>query len=255
MKDTEEVKGNILLAFAILLFLFTLCIVLFKNDIFNKSDNNMDVTTTMSFDGGVDSLSKELQYIIPYVDVNDPKYVTAYQDRETTINDIHNDILLTKGYFNNMESNTFDASLLLKKISNLYGADFFIVNKSFSVNGKNVCSYQDDTYSCEIEEYQGKIYKTDRKITNVNISDSEIKLTESILFYSEEKIMDKTYYNVYNNGLYNNSILTFTSNDLDEVNVTLSDYINEILENKRVTYQSSFVINEDKYNWIGTGII
>lgn len=253
--DVKEAKGNVLLAAAILLFLFTLCIVLFKNDLFNKTGDDMTITTNMSFDGGTDSLSRELQYIIPYVDVDDPKYVTAYQEEATTISDIHNDILLTKGYFNNMGSEEFSTDLLLKKISELYGGDYFIVNKSFTVNGKNVCDYQDGIYSCKVMDYQGKLYKSDRKITNINISDSEIKLTESILFYSEEKIMNKTYYNVYDNGLYDKSLLSFSSNDLEEANLSFEDYINDNLESFRVDYQSSFIINGNNYNWIGTVIV
>lgn len=253
--DVKDAKGNVLLAFAILLLLFTICIVVYTNGWFKSMDEDMDVTTNISFDGGVDSLSKELQYIIPYVNVSDPVYVTAYQDDETAIDDIHNDILLTKGYFNNMESNSFSSGLLLSKISDLYGSDFIIVNKSFNVNGKNSCVYEDQSYKCETLEYKGKLYKADRKIENINITNNEIKLTENILFYSEEKVMDMTYYNVYNNGLYETIVLSFTSNDVARENITLEEYIEKNLNNRRIGYQSSFVINNNKYNWIGTVIL
>lgn len=253
MKDIKDAKGNILLAFAILLFLFTLCIVIYNLNW--SKEEAMNVSTNISFDGGTDALSQELQYIIPYVDVNNPAYVTAYQDKDVTIKDINNDILLTKGYFNNVGSDSFDSGELGSKISDLYGSDLFIVNKDFNVNGKNDCSYDNHKYICKENTYNGIMYKADRDIININISDNNIYLTEDILFYSEEKIQNITEYKVYTNGLYEIVILTFTSNDIDKENVSFDEYIVDNLSGLRVQYQSSFVINDDKYNWTGTVIL
>ena len=253
MKNIKDAKGNILLAFAILLFLFTLCIVIYNVN-WDKKDA-MNVSTNISFDGGTDALSQELQYIIPYVTTNNPVYVTAYQDKDVGISDVNNDILLTKGYFYNMESNTFDSGVLLSNISDLYGSDLFVVYKDFNVNGKNSCTYSNHKYSCSENSYNGILYKADRDISNINISDNNIYLTEDILFYSEEKIQNITEYKVYTNGLYETVILTFTSNDIDKENVSFDEYIVDNLSGLRVEYQSSFVINDDKYNWIGTVIL
>ena len=253
MKNIKDAKGNILLAFAILLFLFTLCIVIYNVN-WDKKDA-MNVSTNISFDGGTDALSQELQYIIPYVTTNNPVYVTAYQDKDVGISDVNNDILLTKGYFYNMESNTFDSGVLLSNISDLYGSDLFVVYKDFNVNGKNSCTYSNHKYSCSENSYNGILYKADRDIININISDNNIYLTEDILFYSEEKIQNITEYKVYTNGLYETVILTFTSNDIDKENVSFDEYIVDNLSGLRVQYQSSFVINDDKYNWTGTVIL
>ena len=252
--NVKDVKGNILLAFAILLLLFTICIVMYNINWGNKS-NRINVNTNITFDGGNDSFSQELQYIIPYVTTNNTDYVTAYQDGEVKVSDINNDILLTKGYFNNMESNTFDSGLLVSKISDLYGSDLFIVNKSFNVNGSNECIYDNGVYTCNEVDYSRILYKADRDINNINIGEDIIYLTEDILFYSEERIQNVVEYKIYNNGLYERVVLVFTSNDLEDENVSFEQYIIDNLSGLRVQYQSSFVINNDKYNWIGTVIL
>ena len=253
MNDIKDAKGNILLAFAVLLLLFTVCIVIYNVN-WNKKDA-MNVSTNISFDGGTDALSQELQHIIPYVTINNPVYVTAYQDKNVTISDVNNDILLTKGYFNNMESDNFDSGELLSKISDLYGSDLFVVYKVFNVNGKNACTYSDHKYTCSENSYNGILYKADRDISNINISDSTIYLTENILFYSEERFQNVTEYKVYTNGLYETVVLTFTSNDIAKENVPFDEYVIDNLGDLRVQYQSSFVINDDKYNWTGTVIL
>ena len=255
MKDIKDAKGNILLAFAILLLLFTICIVMYSINWRNDKSNRMNGDTNITFDGGDDALSQELQYIIPYVTTNSTEYVTAYQDKEVRVSDVNNDILLTKGYFNNMESNTFDSGVLLSKISDLYGSDLFIVNKSFNVNGSNECIYSDRVYTCNKVDYNGILYKADRDISNINIGEDVIYLTEDILFYSEERIQNVTEYKVYNNGLYERVVLTFTSNDLESENVSFEQYIVDNLSGLRVQYQSSFIMNNENYNWIGTVIL
>ena len=195
-----------------------------------------------------------MQNIIPYVTTNDTKYITAYQDRNVNISKIHNDIILTKGYFNNIKDNEFKSSVLLDKISELYGNDIFIVHKAFNVNGKDNCEYVDNTYRCNENSYDGILYKADRKIINTDIGSDFIYLTEDVLFYSEESIQNITYYNIYENGLYDKVVLSFTSNDVDKENITLSDYFAKYLDNKRVEYKSKFGINNDHYYWIGTDI-
>lgn len=254
--DIKNEKENMLLGFIILLLVIALCSFLYING-YIKSDNidgDMNINTIINFDGGTDSLSKELQNLIPYVTINNKDYKTAYQDKYVTISDINNDILLTKGIYSTSKNN-LSANQLIDIISNMYGNDIFIVNKSFTVNGKNYCNYENDTYTCEILEYDGILYKADRDIANISIGDDKIYLTEDILFYSEEKIQNITEYKIYNNGLYETVVLTFSSNDIDEKNVTFEEYIIDNLGGLRVQYQSSFVINDDKYNWIGTVIL
>lgn len=255
MKDIKDAKGSILLAFSLLLLLFTICIVMYSINWDTDKSNKMNVNTNITFDGGDDALSQELQYIIPFVTTNNNEYVTAYQDKEVKLSDVNNDILLTKGYFNNMESNIFDYKNLASKISDLYGSDLFIVNKSFNVNGSNECIYEDKVYTCNEVNYNGILYKASRNIKNINIGEDIIYLTEDILFYSEEKIQNIVEYKVYSNGLYNNVLFTFTSNDLEKENVSFEQYLVDNLGTFRVQYQSSFVINSDKYNWIGTVIL
>ena len=80
-------------------------------------------------------------------------------------------------------------------------------------------------------------------------------LDESILFYSEESIDGVVEYKVYSNGLYEEVLLEFNSNDVNEDNLTLDEYINQHLTRRRVIYRSSFIINNDHYNWIGTEIL
>lgn len=248
--SVKDVKSSVFLAFIILLLLFTICLVLYSK--WNKED--IDVTTNIFFDGGTDSLSQELQYIIPFVTTNNEQYVTAYQKDYVTLNQVHNDILLTKGYFHHQE-NVFSSGILISSLNNLYGSEAFIVNKNFNVNGKNNCIYDNNVYSCTLEDYNGILYKADRDIVNVNINDNKLSLIENILFYSEETIQGVTYYRIYNNGLYETNTLTITSNDLKKANVSYDNYISNNLSDSRVTYQSDFVINENNYNWIGTGII
>ena len=50
-------------------------------------------------------------------------------------------------------------------------------------------------------------------------------------------------------------VLTFTSNDIAKENVPFDEYVIDNLGDLRVQYQSSFVINDDKYNWTGTVIL
>ena len=251
MKKEKNVKSYVILSFFIIILLFTICIAIYKN---GQNENLFEVKTSFRVNNENDLFSLQLQNIIPYVTTNDTKYITAYQDRNVNISKIHNDIILTKGYFNNIKDNEFKSSVLLDKISELYGNDIFIVHKAFNVNGKDDCEYVDNTYRCNENSYDGILYKADRRIINTDIGSDFIYLTEDVLFYSEESIQNITYYNIYENGLYDKVVLSFTSNDVDKENITLSDYFAKYLDNKRVEYKSKFGINNDHYYWIGTDI-
>lgn len=252
--DAKEGKENIILGFIIFILLLVICILLYVNNWINKDSSDMDVNTVVNFDGGTDSLSIELENLIPYVTVNNKEYKSAYQDKLVTIKDIDNKILLTKGMYSVSESK-MDSNELINIVSNMYGNDKIIVNESFNVNGKNNCEYIDQEYVCNIIDYEGILYKADRDIENISISDDKIYLDESILFYSEESIDGVVEYKVYSNGLYEEVLLEFNSNDVNEDNLTLDEYINKHLTRRRVSYRSSFIINNDHYNWIGTEIL
>ena len=252
--DAKEGKQNIILGFIIFILLLVICILLYVNNWINKDSSDMDVNTVVNFDGGTDSLSLELENLIPYVTVNNKEYKSAYQDKLVTIKDIDNKILLTKGMYSVSESK-IDSNELINIVSNMYGNDKIIVNESFNVNGKNNCEYINQEYVCNILDYEGILYKADRDIENISISDDKIYLDESILFYSEESIDGVVEYKVYSNGLYEEVLLEFNSNDVNEDNLTLDEYINKHLTRRRVSYRSSFIINNDHYNWIGTEIL
>lgn len=252
--DAKEGKENIILGFIIFILLLVICILLYVNNWINKDSSDMDVNTVVNFDGGTDSLSLELENLIPYVTVNNKEYKSAYQDKLVTIKDIDNKILLTKGMYSVSESK-IDSNELINIVSNMYGNDKIIVNESFNVNGKNNCEYINQEYVCNILDYEGILYKADRDIENISISDDKIYLDESILFYSEESIDGVVEYKVYSNGLYEEVLLEFNSNDVNEDNLTLDEYINKHLTRRRVSYRSSFIINNDHYNWISTEIL
>ncbi len=252
--DAKEGKQNIILGFIIFILLLVICILLYVNNWINKDSSDMDVNTVVNFDGGTDSLSLELENLIPYVTVNNKDYKSAYQDNLVTIKDIDNKILLTKGMYSVSESK-IDSNELINIVSNMYGNDKIIVNESFNVNGKNNCEYINQEYVCNILDYEGILYKADRDIENISISDDKIYLDESILFYSEESIDGVVEYKVYSNGLYEEVLLEFNSNDVNEDNLTLDEYINKHLTRRRVSYRSSFIINNDHYNWISTEIL
>lgn len=252
--DTKEGKENIILGFIIFILLLVICILLYVNNWINKDSSDMDINTVVNFDGGTDSLSLELENLIPYVTVNNKEYKSSYQDKLVTIKDIDNKILLTKGMYSVSESK-MDSNELINIVSNMYGNDKIIVNESFNVNGKNNCEYIDQEYVCNILDYEGILYKADRDIENISISDDKIYLDESILFYSEESIDGIVEYKVYSNGLYEEVLLEFNSNNVNEDNLTLDEYINKHLTRRRVNYRSSFVINNDHYNWVSTEIL
>ncbi len=252
--DIKNEKENLLIGFVALILIVAICSFLYINGyIKTENKDNLDVNTIMNFEGGTDSLSLELQNLIPYVTINNKDYKTAYQDRLVTVNEINNDILLTKGVYS-VNATSITSNQLVDIISNMYGNDIFIVNKSFTVNGKNYCNYDNDKYTCETLDYDGILYKADRDINSVSINDNKIYLEESILFYSEETNNNVTLYNVYDNGLYSNIVLSFTSDDIKKDGLEYDEYINKHLGRRRVEYLSSFVINGNNYNWVSTEV-
>lgn len=123
--NVKDIKTNVVLAFIILLLLFTICLVLYSK----WNNEKIDVNTNINFEGGNDLLSQELQNIIPYVTTNNPGYLMAYQDKYVTLKQIDNDILLTKGYFHHQE-NTFNSGMMINSLYELYGSEVFIVNNN-----------------------------------------------------------------------------------------------------------------------------
>lgn len=252
--DIKNEKENLLIGFIALILIIAICSFLYINGyIKNENKDNIDVNTIMNFEGGTDSLSLELQNLIPYVTINNKDYKTAYQDRLVTVNEINNDILLTKGVYS-VNATNITSNQLIDIISNMYGKDIFIVNKSFTVNGKNYCNYDNDKYACETLDYDGILYKADRDINSISINDNKLYLEESILFYSEETNNNIINYNIYDNGLYSNIVLSFTSDDIKKDGLEFDEYINKHLGRRRVEYISSFVINDGYYNWISTEV-
>ena len=253
--DSKEGKENIILGFIIFILLIVICALLYINGYINKDNNdNMNVNTVLNFDGGTDNLSLELENLIPFVTINNNEYKSAYQDKYVSIKDIDNEILLTKAMYT-LTDNNIDSNKLLSIVSNMYGNDKIIVNEDFNVNGKNDCVYKNDEYICEEIKYNGILYKANRNIDNISISDDKIYLDESILFYSEESIDGVVEYKVYSNGLFKDVLLEFNSNDVNNDELTLDEYINKHLSRRRVSYRSSFIINNDHYNWVGTEVL
>ena len=221
--DSKEGKENIILGFIIFILLIVICALLYINGYINKDSNdNMDINTVLNFDGGTDNLSLELENLIPFVTINNNEYKSAYQDKLVSINDINNDILLTKGVYSINKEN-ISSNELISTINNMYGSGLFIINKNFNVNGKNGCNFEDDVYMCDEIEYNGILYKADRDISNISISDNYLYLDESILFYSEENIDGVINYHVYDNGLYENLVLSFTSIDVENDDLTFDE--------------------------------
>ena len=179
MKNFENVKMNIILIIAIMLLLFTICLVLYSDLFFQKE--RMNIQTNYIFEGGKDNLSQTLENIIPYMDTTSPKYLTAYQDQNTSIINIHNDILLAKA-IEELNYNDLTTLNIQNKIKDMYGDNYFITNKSLNVDGENICLYLNsyNNYSCSKQSIKQIKYKAKRKILDINISNL-ITLRENIL--------------------------------------------------------------------------
>lgn len=108
----EHAKADVILIISIMTLLFTLCIVLYT-DTFLR-DTKMDIETSVELQGGKEASSIKLQELIPYQDIRNKKYVTAYQDKKTNIEDIHNSVILATAY-SKINLNEFSGNDLLKK--------------------------------------------------------------------------------------------------------------------------------------------
>lgn len=246
----EHAKNDVILIISIMTLLFTLCMVLYT-DTFLK-DVHMDIETRVELNGGKEISSAELQDIIPYLDIRNKKYITAYQDKKTTIEDIHNGIILATAY-SRLSSSEFSGDSLLTKINYLYGNNIFIVNDSFVIDDKNTCSYynEEDKYICNKVNYNGIIYKAKRDITNISISSNKkAYLTESIIFYSIEKDNGDFIIRVYKDGTYNQQIAKFINKGKE--NVDLDNYLNN--NDYKTEYISTFKLTDNHYIWESTEV-
>lgn len=244
----EDVKSNVILIIAIMVFLFTFCFVMYTGIL---DDGKMDINTSYEINTGNSSISKKLQNIIPYIGLVDTSYKTAYQDSLSTIESISNSVYLAKAYLN---SGYNDEKRLLNQLNNMYGDSIFIVNESFYVNGSEYCKFNSEEreYDCGKIKNNDKKYLANREITNINISGDNYYLTENIIFYSSEIVGDEFGYEIYSDGTYNSVIDRFTSNDVELANITFDEYLrNNYKENSNI-YRSKFVVNNSNYNWINT---
>ena len=249
-KKYEHVKSDIILIISFMTLLFTLCLVLYT-DTFLR-DTPMDVETKVELKGGKNTSSDELQSLIPYQDSQNKKYITAYQDKKTMISDVHNSVILSIAY-SKLSFSEFSGKNLLKQINYLYGEDIFVVNDSFAVNDRYICSYNNDkdVYTCSKVLYNDTIYKAKRKVTNISISSNQsATLSEDIIFYSVDKENENgnVTVRVYADGLYNKQIAKFVKNDTENVD----DYLNN--EEFIRKYKSIFKLIDDHYVWESTDL-
>jgi len=243
-KNFDNAKANIVLIFAIMSFLLIFCF-LFYSGLFKEDD--MKVNTNLEFSGGNDVISQKLQKIIPFSDLTDPNIKTAYQSGVVFVGDIDNNIFLLKALEKESES---DIGSITKSLNKMYGDSLFLVHNDFNVNGKYNCLYNtiDQNYKCEDVSYNGKIYKAYRKIKNITISNNDYLLNENIVFYSEEKANDITYYEVYDDGTFTKKVSSFTTIDMTRENLKLEDFIDKYYNDKNV-YRSKFTLENKNYIW------
>ena len=104
--------------------------------------------------------------------------------------------------------------------------------------------------------YESKMRKKEKSIEE--LKDNEVYT--SLSFFSS--IQEKTIVECSSNIKLTNILLKLTEKQKKILTLSIIEQYNskeiaEILHlsDSRVTYQSDFVINENNYNWIGTGII
>lgn len=248
-KKYEDIKINIILVISFMMLLFTLCLIMYSEPFFRLSKMSINTNYTYPLEN---ELALKLQSLIPYSEVTSPKYLTAYQDKDTNLTNIHNDILLYQA-LTNIKDSLYTSKNIENSLNNLYGTNYFISHNSFNIDGKLSCLFDNTSniYNCSNLNTTSIIYKSLRKIKNLLINDQYI-LEENIIFYSEEKINDLVIYKIYENGLYQNVIKAFTNKDLEEQNTSIDNYLNT-LDLYAKKYQSVFKkIDEDTYNWLGT---
>lgn len=246
-KKYIQVKYNIVVILVFMIFLFTLCFVLYSK----VNRDNIDINTSIELSDGNDVISQNLQGIIPTSDKINRNIRTAYQTNVTTYRNIDNDIFLIKAYKLASNYSYKDMYGILKK---LYGNNLFIINNSFNVNGTDVCNYDSlaKVYNCTTKEYKGITYSTFRKIDSVNISNDDYFLTENVVFYSKDNTDEEIKYSIYSDATYNEAIVKFTSKDFSDKDMTIDKYIEDNYMDNSNIYRSKFILIKNSYQWINT---
>ncbi len=247
-QKTENIKIEIILVISIMCVLYSICLVLYSPIFSNIKD--FEVTTSLELSSSEISLAKKLTEIIPYAEITNLKYKTAYQKNPTSISNIPSSIITSTAY-RALNKNNFTKEELTDAITRLYKTDLFIMNESFTPNTHTFCKYNEPTYFCSDKSYLGIVYKVSRNFQNIIIKEAEIFLTEDILFYSEEKINDLIYYKIYSDSTYNDISLIFTTKDLEKENKELDQYLKEQSESW-FKYESTFKLNNQDYYWLKT---
>ncbi len=246
-KKYVQVKNNIVLILSIMMFMFTLCFVLYSA--MNK-DNNMNINTSIELEDGNDVISQNLQSVIPTSIKVDKSINTAYQNNVVTYKEIDNDIYLLKAYKLSNNYSYKDMNSILKK---LYGNNLFIINNSFNVNGTDKCVYDNllKIYNCKTVDYTGILYNTYRKILGVSINNNDYYLNESVVFYSIDNTDKDIKYSIYTDSTYSSLVNSFTASEITQ-DTTIEEYIEANYINNANLYRSKFLLVKNNYQWINT---
>ncbi len=242
-KNMEKIKANITMVIAFMIFLFAYCYVMYT-DVGHKND--IDLNETIEIEGGDDLVSQKLANIIPFSAVTDPSYLTAYQDKMADNSSVNNDVFL---FMATKHSQSKSYNSFKDVLERLYGNNLFIVFRSFNVDGKLNCSYDNNAsfYQCKEEAYEGITYNANRNIDKLKLMENGYFLEESVIFYSQDNNLN---YQVYSDYTYQNVIGTFTNDDLN--GITIEDFLTKNYAQFSQKYQSKFGIFNDTYRWLYT---
>lgn len=229
MQDIQKAKKNITLIFAIMVFLFTYCYVMYTK--LGPKENSQII-----IDGGNDLISNRLQTIIPFYPSNNI-YLNAYQNNKTTISNIDNDVLLMKAY-ENSENKTFTE--FKKVLERMYGNNIFLINRDFIIDN-NYCTFDNKNlkYNCLVKDNDNSIYNIYRQIEKLNIINNEYTLFEKVIFYQE----------------IDGKITIYTDNTYSKEIATIENSIEQYYQNNKevaLTYKSQFKVNNNSYEWLST---
>ena len=231
-KNLDKVKANLTMIIAFMIFLFAYCYVMYTN-VGDKMP--IDLNETIEIEGGQDLISQRLKEIVPFSEVMDPSYLTAYQEAKVDNTEVANDIFLQMAT-NNSQSKSY--STYKDILERLYGNNLFIVFKNFNVNGKLKCEYDNRAlfYQCSDIEYNGPLYTAKRTIANLKFTDNYYYLEELVTFYSIEQQNEITKYKVYSDYTYQNVVGEFTNKELNNQNI--EDYLKQNYDQYNQKYQS-----------------
>ncbi len=244
----ENAKVKVLIVISIMALLFSICLIKYS-DIF-KQDNHLDVDTFFELKGGKDYFSQNLQKLIPYRETNNPKYLTAYQNKNTTAININNAIFLSMARNYIAHKDDFTSTELIGIINQFYGNDIFIYNDTFSIDNEETCTYSYEKYHCEKTAKSGIMYAAVRNITNLRMVNNLFYLEEENIFFS----INDLNYKIYSDGTYQNVVAEFTSQDIIDSNLDATDYIIKTYNQYKVKYESTFTKNGDGYLWKETKV-